>query len=728
MSKINLGKVRFTYDDFTEEQLAALKGAKGDKGDAFTYEDFTPEQLASLKGDTGEQGLTGADGATFTPSVDAEGNLSWTNDKGLVNPPTVNIKGEKGDSGVNNIDDNNTRAITTYSSNKIETIKEDLSSQIKEIANDLAVTLAIGKDGLLYLADSKGNLLGNGINISNAVEVGSVFYSGRWYKKDDGTMFTNTTGSEIYAIVKNATKLTLTKADTYSCKVAVSINDSNYVEYTFTNSLNINIPTTETSVVKVVVCDITTTTNQYTNPQTLFMSNVTTDGAFLSTKDIESRKMIAFFGDSITRGNALVNGNTVDASKSYPHLVNKYLNTRPLQVGFGLTGVTIQQTANEGQMPNGITILQNVADGCPATYESDKVKYVFVNYGTNDNSSDFESAYDEYIKKIKELFPNSTIVCMQLITTAKKTAIQTVATNNNCKYYEYNGTTLSGALHPIVEDSELIANNIIYYIENTLNDTENQVKLTALSANTTSLEINEGESEQIIVSYTPANTTQRELVFSSDNSKIATVDGKGYVNAVASGNCNIICKSRYNDNINITIPITVIAQQTADTTGVAHNMAYDTMSNMDRSGLNNNYMYAGSDPTTGSVKSIQINCKSAGTQGYVYVFKLSTSFDSLSTGSTTLTLLDKIQFASVEGINTIPINYENTEGEEVYVGVENGMAIYINGNNANEYKSWEYMLRTTSMQSANIGHTEEIWPTNNANSQFAIAFTYWSDK
>ena len=78
MSKINLGKVRFTYDDFTEEQLAALKGAKGDKG---------------------EPGTNGQDGATFTPSVDAEGNLSWTNNKGLVNPPTVNIKGDKGDTG-----------------------------------------------------------------------------------------------------------------------------------------------------------------------------------------------------------------------------------------------------------------------------------------------------------------------------------------------------------------------------------------------------------------------------------------------------------------------------------------------------------------------------------------------------------------------------------------------------------------------------------------------------
>lgn len=33
------------------------------------------------------------DGATFTPSVDADGNLSWTNDKGRDNPSAVNIKG-----------------------------------------------------------------------------------------------------------------------------------------------------------------------------------------------------------------------------------------------------------------------------------------------------------------------------------------------------------------------------------------------------------------------------------------------------------------------------------------------------------------------------------------------------------------------------------------------------------------------------------------------------------
>ena len=39
---------------------------------------------------------TGKNGTTFTPSVDASGNLSWTNDGDKENPPTVNIKGDPG--------------------------------------------------------------------------------------------------------------------------------------------------------------------------------------------------------------------------------------------------------------------------------------------------------------------------------------------------------------------------------------------------------------------------------------------------------------------------------------------------------------------------------------------------------------------------------------------------------------------------------------------------------
>ncbi|MFI3169190.1 MAG: hypothetical protein R3Y06_04505, partial [Faecalibacterium sp.] len=75
-TEVSASGAAFTYDDFTVEQLAALKGEKGDTGDtgaagatgaqgaAFTYADFTAEQLAALKGETGDTGDTGAMGAT----------------------------------------------------------------------------------------------------------------------------------------------------------------------------------------------------------------------------------------------------------------------------------------------------------------------------------------------------------------------------------------------------------------------------------------------------------------------------------------------------------------------------------------------------------------------------------------------------------------------------------------------------------------------------------------
>lgn len=47
----------------------------------------------------GTDGTNGTDGVTFTPSVSSAGVISWTNDGGRVNPPSVNIKGETGAAG-----------------------------------------------------------------------------------------------------------------------------------------------------------------------------------------------------------------------------------------------------------------------------------------------------------------------------------------------------------------------------------------------------------------------------------------------------------------------------------------------------------------------------------------------------------------------------------------------------------------------------------------------------
>lgn len=69
------------------------QGAQGLKGDT------GPQGEQGPVGPKGEQGDTGARGITFTPVVDSKGNISWSNDGGLENPQTVNITGPQGDTG-----------------------------------------------------------------------------------------------------------------------------------------------------------------------------------------------------------------------------------------------------------------------------------------------------------------------------------------------------------------------------------------------------------------------------------------------------------------------------------------------------------------------------------------------------------------------------------------------------------------------------------------------------
>lgn len=78
-------------------------------GDAYCVGSTAPYDVYIYDGVSGEwinngtiqgaKGDTGAAGTTFTPHLDGNGNLSWTNDGGLDNPETQNIRGAKGDKG-----------------------------------------------------------------------------------------------------------------------------------------------------------------------------------------------------------------------------------------------------------------------------------------------------------------------------------------------------------------------------------------------------------------------------------------------------------------------------------------------------------------------------------------------------------------------------------------------------------------------------------------------------
>lgn len=74
-------------------------GHQGPKGDTGATGPQDPKGDKGDTGATGSQGPKGVTGAVFTPTVSSAGLLSWSNNGGLSNPASVNIKGPKGDKG-----------------------------------------------------------------------------------------------------------------------------------------------------------------------------------------------------------------------------------------------------------------------------------------------------------------------------------------------------------------------------------------------------------------------------------------------------------------------------------------------------------------------------------------------------------------------------------------------------------------------------------------------------
>ena len=98
------GEVYNIYDELAHTRIDNIqlqKGEKGDKGDAFTYEDFTPEQLAALKGEKGDKGDTGPQGpAGEGSSVDLSNYVTNTALETELSPILSDIEQLKKDSSI----------------------------------------------------------------------------------------------------------------------------------------------------------------------------------------------------------------------------------------------------------------------------------------------------------------------------------------------------------------------------------------------------------------------------------------------------------------------------------------------------------------------------------------------------------------------------------------------------------------------------------------------------
>jgi len=130
----------------------------------------------------------------------------------------------------------------------------------------------------------------------------------------------------------------------------------------------------------------------------------------------------------------------------------------------------------------------------------------------------------------------------------------------------------------------------------------------ALSMSSTNIAI--GETSQINVTYTPAETTYKHLSWSSNNSAVAIVDANGEVNGVSEGNATITCvantqSSTITKTINVTVSaVHVVSISCTSSKTLTVNETFTLTPTFNPSNATNkNVSYSSSSSTVASVDS-----------------------------------------------------------------------------------------------------------------------------
>ena len=144
------------------------------------------------------------DGATFTPHIDVNGILSWTNDKGLANPPDVNL-------GIAS------RSAVLYA-------KQELTDEQKAQARD-----NIGAVGKTYVDDSVASAIaGNlGAPVARALSADGIAYTATG--DDLPTVSVADSGEQISAVGKGRQIVFVPDTQNASVAPTLQINDGEVI-------------------------------------------------------------------------------------------------------------------------------------------------------------------------------------------------------------------------------------------------------------------------------------------------------------------------------------------------------------------------------------------------------------------------------------------------------------------------------------------------------------------
>ena len=191
-------KADITYVDNAIATIELTPGPKGDKGDAFTYDDFTPEQLAALKGVDGKDGQNGKDGVDGQNGADGKDGKSAfdiAKENGFVGTKEEWLESLKGE------------GLSAEDKAKIDSIPSDLSTglfpesssvdsptatsngfaTVQDVMNYVNALIEKKKDELVPSGEVKDYLYVNGVSYTddNVLPTPGTIYDMNCYEISD---------------------------------------------------------------------------------------------------------------------------------------------------------------------------------------------------------------------------------------------------------------------------------------------------------------------------------------------------------------------------------------------------------------------------------------------------------------------------------------------------------------------------------------------------------------
>lgn len=175
--------------------------------------------------------------------------------------------------------------------------------------------------------------------------------------------------------------------------------------------------------------------------------------------------------------------------------------------------------------------------------------------GISLNADNLELLVDEEIALTYNITPENT-TNKQITWSSADTNIATVDTAGKVKAIGVGETKITAKTNNLISD--------------VCNVKVNPVKATAISLSQNSLSIEMSDKQTLNVSFTPVNTTNKKIFWSSSNSTIATVSETGEITGTGEGTAIITAKSddggfTANCNVNVKLKGIVLTKTTIET-------------------------------------------------------------------------------------------------------------------------------------------------------------------